>query len=92
MQRASWQKRILCWLLVAVLMLIFCSAGHECHGGMNEHCPVCLVLSAWKLVLPGVLALTFFACLTGLILHTVSTDADGNEKYTLVSLKVKLSD
>lgn len=86
------QKRLVCLLLVIVLMAIFCSAGHDCHGGMNEHCPVCLVLSAWKLVLPGVLALTFLACLAGLILHTVSTDADGNEKNTLVSLKVKLSD
>ncbi len=88
----SCERRWICLLLAAVLLLILCSAGHECHGGMNEHCPVCLVLSAWKLVLPGLLAMIFFACLAELMLHAVSADAGGNEKNTLVSLKVKLSD
>lgn len=86
--------RGICLLLAAVLLLIFCSAGHECHSdAMDHHCPVCLILSAWKLALPGLLALTGVACFAGAALHTGdAASAHSGEKTTLVALKVKLSD
>ena len=75
-----------------VLLLIFCSVGHECRGEtMDDHCPVCLVLSAWKLALPGLIALVGAVCLAFAALWIANREADCEEKATLVALKVKLS-
>ncbi len=88
----SDRTRAICLMLSLVLLLIFCSVGHECHGeAMDEHCPVCLILSAWKLALPGLLALAGAVCLCFTALRIARQEADREEKATLVALKVKLS-
>ena len=94
MKKTDWQCRGLCLFLAAMLLLIFCVAVHDCHNpAMEDHCPVCLVLAAWKLALPALFFTTLLTLTAWGCLHTGHTEAEETAgKTTLVALKVKLSD
>lgn len=91
MKKRDLLRRGICLLVAAVLLLILCSAGHDC---VDDHCSVCQIVSAWKLIMPalalaaGVLALPIFVLF---YLHGETCALLGWEA-TLVALKVKLSD
>ena len=93
MHKTYKAQRLLCLLLVAILAFVLCSTIHECHETLNHDCAVCLVLSVWKLALPGLLALVAFGCrmdVSQALLSAVTSHQ--HQPATLVAWKVKLSD
>ena len=95
------KKRIAAMLLAGTLLFVmFCSAlfiaaesDHDCVG---ENCPICCQINACQNILKSlssaVCAAVFAAALTYILLRSVSACEAAAPSYTLVSLKVKLSD
>ena len=88
---------ILCGIFVAVLVvsgvLIATHLQHDCPG---ENCPVCAAISTWEQLLRG---MALAAALGSVLLLaqrssgiSMAARFDGAATYTLVTLKVKLSD
>ena len=89
MNERDWLKRSGCILLVALLLLIFCAVGHDCH---HEQCPVCLLSASFRMTM-GLLILAFgwlfVQCRHVLVDAPCAATGIG---ASLVALKVKLSD
>ena len=95
------KKRVTAMLLaVAVLVVMLCSAlfiaaeaDHDCVG---ENCPVCYQINVCQNILKclslAVCVAVFFAAFTYILCRSVSVCAGVAASYTLVSLKVKLTD
>ena len=95
------KKRIIS-LIVAVAVFfvmlysalyIAAEANHDCVG---ENCPVCYQISVCENTLKNlslaVCAVAFAAAFTYTLCRSISACADVTPSYTLVSLKVKLTD
>ena len=82
-------RQTFCFLLVVLLLLIFCAVGHDCQ---HDECPVCMLTASFKLTL-GALA---FLCVRLVLQHIGLAEElalyAANKGSTLVALKVKLSD
>lgn len=90
MNKQSWRKRVLCVALAVLLLLIFCTVGHDCH---YDDCPVCLLAASFRLTLGmAVLALGIFSLRWVLCSCAHMQHCTAGKDATLVSLKVKLSD
>lgn len=86
-------KKLVCLLMAAILLLILCSAGHDCHGSsVDSDCPVCLVLGAWKWAAPALMAAMGLLCPVILALWVQTGTNARRETASLVEQKVKLSD
>ena len=95
------KKRIAALLLaVAVLFVVLYSAlfivaeaDHDCAG---ENCPICYQINICQNTLKklslAVFAAAFAAAFTYTLCRDISVCTDYAQSYTLVSLKVKLSD
>ncbi|MGN0571418.1 MAG: hypothetical protein ACI4K9_04480 [Candidatus Fimenecus sp.] len=95
------KKRIAAILLaVTVLFVMLYSAlfiaveaNHDCVG---ENCPICYQINVCQNVLKNlslaVCATAFAAAFTHILCGSISICTDSVQSYTLVSLKVKLSD
>lgn len=96
------KKRRIAALLFAVTVLlvmlysalfIAAEADHDCVG---ENCPVCYQINvcqnALKNLSLAVCAVAFAAAFTYTLCRSISACADVTPSYTLVSLKVKLTD
>lgn len=89
MNRRSWRNRGLCVALAVFLLLVFCTAGHDCH---HDDCPVCLLAASFRLTL-GLIALTLgLFCLRYAHLCVDTQRFVAGRGASLVALKVKLSD
>ena len=95
------KKRIIS-LIVAVAVFfvmlysalyIVAEANHDCVG---ENCPICYQISVCENTLKNlslaVCAVAFAAAFTYTLCRSISACADVTPSYTLVSLKVKLTD
>ena len=95
------KKRIIS-LIVAVAVIfvmlysvlyIAAEANHDCVG---ENCPICYQISVCENTLKNlslaVCAVAFAAAFTYTLCRSISACADVTPSYTLVSLKVKLTD
>jgi len=95
------KKRIIS-LIVAVAVFfvmlysalyIAAEANHDCVG---ENCPICYQISVCENTLKNlslaVCAVAFAAAFTYTLCRSISACADVTPSYTLVSLKVKLTD
>ena len=95
------KKRIIS-LIVAVAIFfvmlysalyIAAEANHDCVG---ENCPICYQISVCENTLKNlslaVCAVAFAAAFTYTLCRSISACADVTPSYTLVSLKVKLTD
>ncbi len=94
-------RRVAAVILAAALLLaMLCSAvfiaaeaSHDCVG---ENCPVCYQINVCQNTLKNlslaVCAAAFAVAFTYALCRGISTCADCSHSYTLVSLKVKLSD
>ena len=95
------KKRIISLVVAAaVFFVMLCSAlfiaaeaDHECVG---ENCPICYQINVCRNTLKNlslaVCAAAFAAALSYTLCRGVSVCTDYAQSYTLVSLKVKLSD
>ena len=95
------KKRIISLAVaVAVLFVMLCSAvfvaaeaNHDCVG---ENCPICYQISVCENTLKNlslaVCAVVFAAVFIYTLCRSISACADAITSYTLVSLKVKLTD
>lgn len=94
------QKRIAAALIAAAMLLVLLGAalflieeaGHDCIG---EGCPVCLQMSICRNTLkgfaPALCALVFAAAVRRALYDYISAWVDVIPSFTLVALKVKLS-
>ena len=95
------KKRIISLVVaVAVIFVMLYSAlyiaaesNHDCVG---ENCPICYQISVCENTLKNlslaVCAVAFAAAFTYTLCRSISACADVTPSYTLVSLKVKLTD
>lgn len=95
------KNKIVAVLLAVTVLVVMLYSGlfiaaetdHDCVG---EGCPICYQINACQNALKNlslaVCAAVFTAAFTYTLCRTVSACADVNSSYTLVSLKVKLSD
>ena len=95
------KKRIIAILLAVTVffvmlysaLFIVVHAGHDCVG---ENCPICYQISVCRNTLKNlslaVSAAAFAAAFTYTLCRSISACADVTPSYTLVSLKVKLTD
>ena len=95
------KNRILAILLaVTVLFVMLYSAlfivAHAEHDCVGENCPICYQISVCEHTLKNlslaVCAVAFAAAFTYTLCRSISACADVTPSYTLVSLKVKLTD
>ena len=74
-------------------LYIAAEANHDCVG---ENCPICYQISVCENTLKNlslaVCAVAFAAAFTYTLCRSISACADVTPSYTLVSLKVKLTD
>ena len=74
-------------------LFIAAEANHDCVG---ENCPICYQISVCENTLKNlslaVCAVAFAAAFTYTLCRSISACADVTPSYTLVSLKVKLTD
>lgn len=74
-------------------LYIAAEANHDCVG---ENCPICYQISVCENTLKNlsfaVCAVAFAAAFTYTLCRSITTCADVTPSYTLVSLKVKLTD
>ncbi len=95
------KKRIISLVIAAAVffamlysaLYIAAEANHDCVG---ENCPICYQINICKNTLKNlslaVCAVAFAAAFTHALCRSVSSGADVTQSYTLVSLKVKLTD
>ncbi|CDB29303.1 putative uncharacterized protein [Firmicutes bacterium CAG:137] len=95
------KKRIAALLLAVTVLLVMlysalfiaAEADHDCVG---ENCPICYQINvcqnALKNLSLAVCAVAFAAAFTYALCRSISACADVIPSYTLVSLKVKLTD
>lgn len=95
------KKRIAALLLAVTVLLVMLysalfiavEADHDCVG---ENCPICYQISVCQNTLKNlslaVCAVAFAAAFTYTLCRSISVCTDYAQSYTLVSLKVKLSD
>ena len=95
------KKRIAALLLAVTVLLVMlysalfiaAEADHDCVG---ENCPICYQINvcqnALKNLSLAVCAVAFAAAFTYTLCRSISACADFTPSYTLVSLKVKLTD
>ena len=95
------KNRIIAILLaVMVLFVMLYSAlfivAHAEHDCVGENCPICYQISVCENTLKNlslaVCAVAFAAAFTYTLCRSISACADVTPSYTLVSLKVKLTD
>ena len=74
-------------------LYIAAEANHDCVG---ENCPICYQISVCENTLKNlslaVCAVTFAVAFTYTLCRSISVCTDYAQSYTLISLKVKLSD
>ena len=88
------------FLAVMVLFVMLYSAlfivAHAEHDCVGENCPICYQISVCENTLKNlslaVCAVAFAAAFTYTLCRSISACADVTPSYTLVSLKVKLTD
>lgn len=95
------KKRIAALLLAVTVLLVMlysalfiaAEADHDCVG---ENCPICYQINVCQNTLKNlslaVCAVAFAAAFTYTLCRSISVCTDYAQSYTLVSLKVKLSD
>lgn len=95
------KKRIISLVLAAAVffamlysaLYIAAEANHDCVG---ENCPICYQINVCKNTLKNlslaVCAVAFAAAFTHTLCRSISSCANVTQSYTLVSLKVKLTD
>ena len=95
------KKKIAAILLAVTVMFVMlysalfiaAEADHDCVG---ENCPICYQISVCENTLKNlsfaVCAVAFAAAFTYTLCRSISACADFTPSYTLVSLKVKLTD
>ena len=95
------KKRIISLIVaVAVFFVMLYSAlfivSHAEHDCVGENCPICYQISvcqnALKNLSLAVSAAAFAAAFTYTLCRSISACADVTPSYTLISLKVKLTD
>ena len=95
------KKRIISLIVaVAVIFVMLYSAlfivSHAEHDCVGENCPICYQISVCENTLKNlslaVCAVAFAAAFTYTLCRSISACADVTPSYTLVSLKVKLTD
>ena len=81
------------FVMLYSVLYIAAEANHDCVG---ENCPICYHISVCENTLKNlslaVCAVAFAAAFTYTLCRSISACADVTPSYTLVSLKVKLTD
>ena len=100
MNKMEAKKRIIAILLAATVLFVMlysalfiaAEADHDCVG---ENCPICYQINVCQNMLKNfslaVCPAVFSAAFTYILCRSISARTDYAQSYTLVSLKVKLS-
>ena len=90
MKNGLWRNRGICLALAILLLLVFCTLGHDCH---HEKCPICYLTASFRFtmaLLALVSPLPLLSC--GAFAAGEMQGCTAGKEHTLVALKVKLSD